>query len=243
MNYSQNRNFKIYIDFDGTITKKDIGEHMFLKFGDAEESKNIIQKWLDNKLTSQQVWIKLCETVKDFNETEFDKFLNEIEIDPYFNNFVSYAKEHKLNLFILSDGLDLYIDKVSKKENFFDLPIYCNKLEIDDNGNLIPQFPYTDEECNLCANCKRNHILNSSGEDDITIYIGDGWSDTCAAGFCDFIFAKKSLLKYCEQNGLPYYPFETFEDVHKIVEQLRTKKKIKKRHQAAIKRKDVYIQG
>ncbi len=243
MNYSQNRNFKIYIDFDGTITNKDIGEHMFLKFGDAAESKNIIQKWLDNKLTSQQVWIKLCNTVKDFNEREFDKFLDDIAIDPDFNAFVDYAKKNNLDLFILSDGLDFYINKVSKRENFSDLTIYCNKLEIDNSGNLIPHFPYTDEECKQCANCKRNHILNSSSDDDITIYIGDGWSDTCAAEHCDFIFAKKSLLKYCVQNGLPYYPFETFKDVQKIVEQLRAKKKIKKRHQAAIKRKDVYIQG
>ena len=243
MNYPLKRNFKVYIDFDGTITDKDIGEHMFLKFGDAGESKNIIQKWLNNKLTSQQVWIKLCETVKNFNETEFDKFLNEIEIDPYFNKFIDYAKINDLDLFILSDGLDFYINKVSNRENFSDLPIYCNKLEIDKGGNLIPHFPHTDEECKQCANCKRNHILNSSGDEDITIYIGDGWSDTCAAEHCDFIFAKKSLLKYCEQNGLPYYPFDTFEDVQKIVGQLITKKKIKKRHQAAVKRKDVYKQG
>ncbi len=243
MNHPQKRNFKVYIDFDGTITKKDIGEHMFLKFGDAEKSKKIIQKWLDNKLTSQQVWIKLCETVKDFDEREFDKFLDKMELDPYFTEFIEYAKKYELDLFVLSDGLDFYIDKISKRENFSDLIIFCNKLEIDKTGKLIPHFPYTDEECKQCANCKRNHILNSSSDDDITIYIGDGWSDTCAAEHCDFIFAKKSLLKYCEQNGLPYYPFKTFEDVLKIVEQLRTKKKIKKRHQAAIKRKDVYIQG
>ena len=60
---------------------------------------------------------------------------------------------------------------------------------------------------NKCANCKRNHILNSSSDDDITIYIGDGWSDTCAAEHCDFIFAKKSLLKYCEAKWISILPF------------------------------------
>ena len=68
--------FKIYIDFDGTITTKDIGEHMFLEFGDPEECKRIIENWLTGKLNSKEVWIKLCETVKDFNEEKLKEMDN-----------------------------------------------------------------------------------------------------------------------------------------------------------------------
>ena len=123
------------------------------------------------------------------------------------------------------------------------MKVFSNILSIDESRNLIPLFPYTDEECDKCANCKRNHILNSSGEEDITIYIGDGWSDTCAAEHCDIIFAKRSLLKYCENNGLPYYPFKSFRDVQQIITQLKEKKKVKKRHRAVLKRKEAYCQG
>ncbi|MCB9210128.1 MAG: MtnX-like HAD-IB family phosphatase [Ignavibacteriales bacterium] len=243
MNYNHQKNFKIYIDFDGTITTKDIGEHMFLEFGNPAKSREIISKWLTGDYNSKEVWIKLCETIKNFDENKFDTFLENISIDPYFIEFVKFAKEKNFVLTILSDGLDYYINKISKRENFSDLSIYCNKLIFDADGKLCPQFPYTDEECNKCANCKRNHIINSSSDDDITIYIGDGWSDTCAAEHCDFIFAKRSLLKYCEQNGVPYFQFEDFSDVKKIVDQLYNKKKIKKRHQAELKRKDAYMQG
>jgi len=243
MKKEQLRNFKIYIDFDGTITTIDVGEHMFLEFGEPEKCKDIISKWLEGSLNSKEVWIKLCETVKNFDEEKFDLFLEKIPIDPFFNDFLKYSKDNNFDITVLSDGLDYYIDKISRRENFVDLKIFNNKLSIDDNGNLIPCFPYTDEECTKCANCKRNHILNSSNDEEITIYIGDGWSDTCAAEYCDFIFAKKSLLKYCEQNGVPYYPFNTFEDVKIIIDQLLTKKKLKKRHQAALKRKDAFMQG
>jgi 2-hydroxy-3-keto-5-methylthiopentenyl-1-phosphate phosphatase len=237
------RRFKIYIDFDGTITTKDIGEHMFLEFGEPNECKNIIAKWLEGELNSKQVWVQLCNTVHNFDKLKFDKFLENFSIDPFFYDFLEYSRKNNFYTTVLSDGFDYYIDKISKRENFSNLDIYCNKLTIDDNNSLIPSFPYTDEECDKCANCKRNHILNSSSEEDITIYIGDGWSDTCAAEHCDFIFAKKSLLKYCEQNGLPYFPYNTFEDVQKIVKQLQVKKKIKKRHQAVLKRKDAFMQG
>lgn len=243
MNNIQPRNFKIYIDFDGTITTKDVGEHMFLKFGEPEKCKTIISKWLDGELNSKEVWIQLCATIRNFDGSEFDEFLKNFSIDPYFNSFVEYSKNNEFPIQILSDGLDFYIDKIAKREKLTDLNFYCNKLTFDSKNNLIPLFPYTDEECDKCANCKRNHILNSSSDEDITIYIGDGWSDTCAAEHCDFIFAKRSLLKYCEQNGLPYFPFKTFADVQKIVEQLRLKKKIKKRHRAVLKRKEAYMQG
>lgn len=243
MNLNNNKNFKIYIDFDGTITSRDIGEHMFLEFGDPEESRRIIKKWIDGKLTSKQVWINLCETVKNFDKEKFDDFLTEFEIDHYFKDFIEYTRLNSFDVSVLSDGLDYYINKISEREGFSDLNIYSNKLTFDDNNNLIPEFPYTDEECLQCANCKRNHILNSSSDEDITIYIGDGWSDTCAAEHCDFIFAKKSLLKYCESKGLPYFPFKNFNDVKNIIEQLKNRKKIKKRHRASLKRKEAYSRG
>ncbi|MCW8849137.1 MAG: MtnX-like HAD-IB family phosphatase [Melioribacteraceae bacterium] len=243
MKKTQSKNFKIYVDFDGTITTKDIGEYMFLEFGDPEQCREIIAKWLTCELNSKEVWIKLCKTVKNFDDKKFSKFLENFSIDPFFHEFIEYSKMHNFDLAILSDGLDYYIDQVSKRENFDHLPIFCNVLKFDKNNNLLPEFPYTDEECSKCANCKRNHILNSSSDEDITIYIGDGWSDTCAAEHCDFIFAKKSLLKYCENNGLPYFPFSDFSDVKNIIEQLRNKKKLKKRHQAMLKRRDAFMQG
>ena len=52
-----NRNYKVFVDFDGTITKQDVGEHMFLKFGDAEEARNIIEKWFKNE--NDSVFTKL----------------------------------------------------------------------------------------------------------------------------------------------------------------------------------------
>lgn len=239
----QNKKFNIYIDFDGTITNIDVGEHMFIKFGDPKKCQSVIDEWVDGKISSVKVWIELCKTVKDFNETEFDLFLDEVELDPYFLEFIDFCKINNFSTTILSDGLDYYINKISQKYKFDDLKIYSNKLLIDENNSLIPSFPYGDEECKDCANCKRNHILNSSGEDDINIYIGDGYSDTCAAEYCDYIFAKRSLLKYCEKNRIPFYPFNTFNDVLKIVTQLANKKKIKKRHQASLKRRDAFMQG
>ncbi len=238
----EGRTYKVFIDFDGTITTKDVGEEFILKFGDKVKAYEIIKLWLDGEITSIQTWERLCETVKNPDLAEVDKFIEGIEIDPYLHEFIEYCNEKDIEIVVLSDGLDYYIDKIMKKNNLDKLKVYSNHVEFE-NGKCIPTFPYTDEECKLCANCKRNHVINHSSDDDFTIYIGDGYSDACPVQYVDFVFAKKSLLKYCEKNRITYFPFRDFSDVLKRVDELINKKKLKKRHQAVLKRLEVYKQG
>ncbi|MDH7603367.1 MAG: MtnX-like HAD-IB family phosphatase [Melioribacter sp.] len=237
------KNFKIFVDFDGTITKEDIGEVMFLKFGDAQKAKEIVNDWINQKINARQSWELLCKTINNLDINKFDDFLLSSEIDNSFKKFIEYCAENNYEVRILSDGLDYYINKILSKENLSHLEVYSNKLSFDNNGNLIPIFPYTDEECKRCANCKRNHVLNFSGDDEFSIYIGDGYSDVCPAQYCDYIFAKKSLLKYCEINRITYFLYSDFNDVIKKIEELKQKKRLKKRYQAELKRKEIYIQG
>ncbi len=234
--------FKIFVDFDGTITRKDVGENMFLKFGDAEKAREIVNRWIEGKINSKQTWIELCETIPSLDLGEFDKFIDEMEIDETFPEFVNYCEEHGHDIFVLSDGLDYYINKILKRHGLERLPLYSNVAEFKD-GRIFPVFPYTDEECDRCANCKRNHVINNSADTDVTIYIGDGFSDTCPAQFTDFIFAKKSLLKFCEQNRISYYPFENFKEIITRIDELSKRNRIRKRRQAELNRRAVYLQG
>ena len=238
-----NKSYKIFVDFDGTISLTDIGEAMFLRFGDVDKSQECVKLWEEEQINSVELWKLLCGTVKDMSEKEFDGFLEEIEIDPGFKNFVKYCEKENFEIRILSDGLDYYISKFLKRKGLDHLEVYSNKLTFDKENNLIPQFPFMDEECTRCANCKRNHVLNFSGEDDYTFYIGNGLTDVCPSQFCDFIFAKSSLLRHCEINRITYFPFSTFDDVVKKIDELKDKKRLRKRHQAELKRREVFLQG
>ncbi len=240
---NENKNFKVFVDFDGTITRRDVGEAMFLEFGDADSANRIIQDWIDKNINAVQCWQQLCSSIKSLNITAFDKFINEIEIDEGFVKFVDYCQSNGIEITVLSDGLDYYIKRILDKEKLNHLRVFSNQLLIDDNNNLVPLFPFTDEECDRCANCKRNHVLNLSSEEDYSVYIGDGWSDTCPSQYCDFIFAKNSLLKYCEKNRISFFPYTNFFDVIKRFEELRLKKRLKKRHQALLKRNEIFVQG
>lgn len=233
----------MFVDFDGTITKVDVGEELFLQFGDPVKANEIIALWMEDKISSNETWVRLCETLVDFDIKKVNEFIDSIEIDDNFLEFVDYCKEHEIDITIVSDGLDFYIDRILTNYNLQHLKRFSNKLEIGTDNSLTPIFPFTDEECKQCANCKRNHVLNLSADDEFTIYIGDGYSDKCPAQFCDFIFAKNSLLKYCEKNRITYFPYRNFYEVRRRFDEIRNKKRLKKKMRAQLKRKEVYRQG
>jgi 2-hydroxy-3-keto-5-methylthiopentenyl-1-phosphate phosphatase len=234
--------FKIFVDFDGTISCKDVGAAIFEEFGDHEKVEKIQKDLHENKITALQCWVSLFEAVEKWDFDLLRKFIDTINIDESFADFIKYCKLNNFQLFILSDGFNLYINRILEKEGIEPVEVISNKWEIvDDKVKLT--YPFMDEECKDCANCKRNHIINNSGDDEYTVYIGDGTSDRCPAQYCDFIFAKDFLLKYCEKERISFSPFRDFNDVSRKIDQLNQKKNLKKRHQADLKRKECYMRG
>lgn len=234
------RAFKIFVDFDGTITMEDVGEGIFRKFGETEKVNKIIDDLLENRISAKQCWIELCKSIKTVDAAELDLFINEIVIDKYFKEFNDFCNDNGIDLYVLSDGFDYYINRIFEKENLSTIKYFSNRLHHNE-GRLYPEFPFEDSYCRSSANCKRNHIITNSSDDDITIYIGDGNSDIYAAQFCDYIFAKNGLAKHCSREKISFTSFTDFNDILIKTKQLLTKKNIKKRHQAELKRKEAYI--
>lgn len=235
------REIKIFADFDGTITLQDIGEAIFNKFGDARKVDKIINNLLENKISSKQCWDELCDCAGTVDLNELNDFVNTMEIDETFIAFTEFCDKNDLEMVVLSDGFDFYIDKIFEKYRLEGLKYYSNNLKIEENGRLSAGYPHYDADSPTSANCKRNHIINHSSDEDYTVYIGDGNSDKEAAQYCDFIFAKKDLARFCSMERISFYPFSSFEDVQNKLIELMNKKNLRKRHQAQLKRKSAYL--
>lgn len=230
---------KVFVDFDGTITKEDVGDSIFRKFGDTQKVEKIIDDLHNDIISSKQCWDLLCQTVQNINQDKLNSFIDQMEIEPTFSEFVNFCQKNQIDLFVLSDGFDYYIRRIFEREGLTHLKFFSNKLKITD-GKLVPEYPYYNPDYPAHANPKRNHIINNSGDDDYTIYVGDGNSDKDAAQYCDYIFAKNGLLKFCERERISYYPYKNFDDVTIRIKELLSKKRLKKRHQAQLKRKHAY---
>ncbi len=234
-------NIKVFCDFDGTVTKNDVGDLFFETFGDKDFYAQLVEKWRNYEISSREMWETIAEKVNIPDETIAEKLILSQEIDPYFVDFVSLCKSNGIEIFILSDGFDFYIKKILEKYGLSDIKFFSNKLWIE--GNKVKLwFPYPDSVCRICGNCKRNHMLTLSGDEDVIVYIGDGYSDRCPAEYADIVFGKKNLLKFCRERNIPVYEFETFKDVIEQFERfLSGRKKLRKRWQAELKRREIFM--
>lgn len=240
MAVDKNSNFaiKIFCDFDGTVTSKDLGDEIFKRFGKFDELSKMLKS---GEIDIKTYWYRITGTLDNSLTPEIiAQFAKEFDVDPYFVDFVEYCKLLNIPLTLVSDGFREYIEPLMELLGLNDLLLFANELEF---GQIItPKFYGADESCNcLSASCKRNVLLTNSSEDSIIVYIGDGYSDFCAAEHSDIIFAKKFLARYCNENKVPHYPFKSFFDIRNIFETvIFSKGKMKQRRAASVKRKQAF---
>ncbi len=200
----------IYCDFDGTITKEDsVNKFLEMYAPNWMDSEKL---WVEGKISSRENAIIQVGLLNNVSQKQLDDYINSIEIDDYFLDFVDFVKTHNIKLTILSDGFDLFIQKVLARYNL-DIPYYANKL-IYDNGKFSIEFPYYNENCDKSAGmCKCAKVKEES-----FCYIGDGISDLCIAKKADILFASKNLCQYCNKNRIKHINFKSFCDILKVLD-------------------------
>ena len=236
---------KVFCDFDGTVAHQDVGASLFRTFA-GEQAKPIVMRYLDGEINARECLTQECAAVDNLPREQFYEFVDRFELDPYFNSFVNFCAQREIPVTIVSDGLDAYVERVLNNHGLGHLTWFANHVEFVQEGNatkLVPSFPYRDAECERCGNCKRNHLLTMSGEEDIIVYVGDGISDECPVRYADIVFAKHNLIPYCQKHNITYHEYRHFGDVQNKLEQVLAQKRIRKRREAEMARREVFMQG
>ncbi len=189
------KNYQFFCDFDGTITKEDT-LNKFLRIYANVEWTDIEDKWIRGEIGSKQCIEEQMQTFPLMEEKTVNDFIDSIEIDETFPDFLDYIKSENIDFYIVSDGFDFFIEKILARYKIKDLKIFSNKLEFK-NGRFKTDFPFFTQECERKSGvCKCNVIKSNRIVTKRILYAGDGLSDFCAAKNADFLFAKGSLLEY-----------------------------------------------
>lgn len=204
--------FALLCDFDGTITKKDVGFHIYTHFGD-ERWEEINKSWRRGEISSKDCLIGEY-SLMDASEDEVREYTLKMEIDPGFIEIVNTCKENSIPLAVVSDGFDFYINTILEKYGLFDIEVFCNKL-IFKGRKVELSFPYYEQGCGICGNCKKLHVKNFRNKYKKVIYVGDGLSDKYAAQFSDIVFAKGELAEYLFEKGIKFIKFQSLSEVNK----------------------------
>lgn len=245
---------RIFIDFDGTITSRDVGDALFERFG-GSASVTAVQEYREGKISAVECFRRECEACGNVPRKALDEFLDGQEIDQTFIDFVAFCRVRSLGCTIVSDGMDHYIGHILAGNGLHDIEFHSNSLELvpaGDGGSVRfqPHFPNQDETCDRCASCKRNHMLTQSSDDDIIVYVGEGYSDRCPVRFADVVFAKDDLLVYCQSENISYIEYRTFSDIRlrlaKMLDGAPSNEQrigLRKRRQAELARREIFHGG
>jgi len=221
-----NPKYIFFTDFDGTITLQDSNDYMTDNIGyGAEKRKQGNKDTLENKITFRDSFREMMESISA-PYPQCIKFLTDnIQLDPYFTQFLIYAREQNILVVVLSSGMVPIIDALLKKlvgeDLAKDIAIVANDVKPrpgktleDENGWEIV---FHDESG--FGHDKSREIrpyANLPADKRPTMfYAGDGVSDLSAARETDLLFAKKGrdLVTYCVKEDVPFTVFEDWESI------------------------------
>ncbi len=203
------------IDFDGTVAPTDTVDALLEQFADPEW-RQVEADWVAGKINSRQCMAAQLALVKG-DRPALEAFLHSVAIDPSFPAFVRYVFPFA-DLAIVSDGLDYPIRHALQKLGIPPIPVYANKLEFR-TGGLDISFPHSDATCAVKSGVCKCAVARvaGAGRGLTTVLIGDGRSDLCVARSAGYVFAKGSLRRFCENEGIIHTPFESFHDVLAVI--------------------------
>ena len=236
---------RMFVDFDGTVTREDVGNAFFRTFGGpvCDES---IRAYREGSISATECFTREAAAVGAFKRDEALGFFRDREIDPTFPHLLGYAQQSGIELTILSDGLDLYIREILDANGLTGIPFFANEgsfrpARVPGEVTLGLSFPYQDQECTRCACCKRNIMLTQSSEKDIILLVGEGYSDRCPARYADVVFAKADLQTYCQRENISYFPYQSFRDVVSHLEKaMGSGRPFRKRTRAELNRQEAF---
>ena len=205
----------IVVDFDGTISVNDTIDAMLDKFA-TSEWMDVEKTWLEGKIDAITCMTKQISLVKA-DHISLENFFRGIQLDASFLPFYKYVNQFS-KVVIASDGLDHAIKIALRNAEWPEIPIYSNHLNFIPEGIEI-KFPLRNLDCKggngMCKCAVANNLIKDV--DGPIVLVGDGKSDSCIAGMADIVFAKGSLIKYCEANQIKHHRFQTFADVLNII--------------------------
>lgn len=209
----------VFCDFDGTITLEDTTDLILETFADPAW-RRVEERWLAGEIGSRECLREQMALVRA-REEELGKLVDTVPVDGHFLEFVEECVSRGFPFHIVSDGFDWVIRRTLAREEWNDkriiqsLRVFASKLEIRERY-MITTFPHSSVHCTHgCATCKPR-LMECEGQGYTpVIFIGDGASDEQAVSCADIVFARKSksLSRFCQEQKIPYVPFENFKDV------------------------------
>jgi 2-hydroxy-3-keto-5-methylthiopentenyl-1-phosphate phosphatase len=208
---------QVWIDFDGTITCRDVLDDLIQRYAVSDAWKLIEERWQAGIIGSRECLRQEFDLIR-IGKSELATFLEGVAVDPGLGRLLGTLRKHRVPIAVLSDGIDRFIKAVLARQGITDIPIRSNTLA-HQGDRLSLRCPHANAACS----CAAAHCKCASAEELLqvgrkTIYIGDGRSDLCPSRKATAVFAKGALAQALTREAIPFTPFVTLSDVAETLE-------------------------
>lgn len=198
-------------DFDGTAAAHDVQQEILDALADRDAWRAVNREWSEGRMTTAERARRQWALIRG-GESEVLRVLDGEQLDPGFPAFARWCAERGYPIYIVSDGFDLYIRPLLLRAALGALTVIANRLRYVDGAPEM-DFLHQRSPDQYYGNDKTYVIEGLRQEGSLIVYFGDGFSDRAAAHAADVLYAKDTLAAYCDEVGLQYRRFSTFDDV------------------------------
>jgi 2-hydroxy-3-keto-5-methylthiopentenyl-1-phosphate phosphatase len=205
------------VDFDGTITTKDLSSELAAFYGGSAYME--IEQTYRRREIPIKTWLrKIAEHMPADLDLLLTRALQWAELRPGFERFLEHAREEGSPVIIASDGFGFYIEPILKEYSLLDhiTAIYRNETLPGPGGTLKINNPHEHSICSVCGNCKAAHVVALKQQGYSIIYIGDGSNDRFGASWGDYVCARDKLVELSRQYNFNYSQWIDFYDIIKV---------------------------
>jgi 2-hydroxy-3-keto-5-methylthiopentenyl-1-phosphate phosphatase len=217
MTEEQNPKAILFLDFDGTISRRDAVDVILEKYADPQWL-TFEAEWCAGRLGSRDCLRAQMALVRATRK-QIDGLLDEIGIDEDLVTLLEMCARHSIPAHIVSDGFDYCIRRIlngaGKRVAALLRGGRVCTAHLESRGQRwLTEFPFFHQTCaHGCATCKPAvmRLLNKTNAP--AIFVGDGLSDRYAVESADLVFAKDGLASYCTGQSIEHISYQNLGDV------------------------------
>jgi 2-hydroxy-3-keto-5-methylthiopentenyl-1-phosphate phosphatase len=206
----------LVVDFDGTITQEDVLDEIARTFGDDEVYREVDEALDRNGITLHEVLRREFEPVRAPLGEVLEWVHANASIRPGFRELVELARARGWRVVVVSSGFRQLIEPMLERAGIQGLELVSNEVDPDPEGWRITFFD--ESRCEVCGEACKRTTVRSMVDGGEVVYVGDGYSDRCAAEDADLVFARRGLAAYLIERGVPFEPFDDFFQIAKKLE-------------------------
>lgn len=198
-------------DFDGTITLRDVSDHLLLHYGFAD--KKTIEASYSLRVRVEDFMRRAFAGARISKKAIADFAVEKVSARPGFAAFAPFCGKAGVPFEIVSGGVDLYAGPFLRKHGVRVRSFFGRARVV--GGGIKITYPFL-RSSGLSA-FKASRVLRFRKAGYKVVFFGDGPNDLKAARLADKVYAAGRLYRLCRERGIPVSRLTDFEKVARFL--------------------------